>query len=374
MIRLNPVVRSAMAMAVLTVLTACGNGSAEPTPATTVPEVLTVRARAADAAYDLSLPARAMAGESAQIYARATGFISERRAELGDKVEAGQVLAVISAPEADQAVREAQADLARARADEVLAKVNFDRANVLIGSGAISKELYSDRKANHDVAVAAVSAAEARLTSSRERQGFQTVRAPFAGVVVARNIERGDRVVGDSTTATPLFEVSALDPLRVVVDVPQNVALQIQPGVEADVGFPELPGQTFKAQVMRSAQSLSRDSGVMRTELRLPNPDSRIPAGMVGSVRMHLARPAPATVLPLSAIIQRATGAQVATLRDSTLDYRDVTLGRNLGNEIEVLSGINADDVVVLAPNALLTPGTRVKAREMATEKATEKK
>ncbi|QSX75644.1 efflux RND transporter periplasmic adaptor subunit [Lysobacter arenosi] len=358
--------RGTMAFAILTVLAACSNGAAEPSPATVVPEVLTVRAKAADSTYDLSLPARAVAGESAQIYARATGFISERRADLGDKVVAGQMLAVIAAPEADQSVREAQAELARARADETLAKVNFDRANVLVGSGAISKELYSDRKANHDVAVAAEAAAEARLTSARERQGFQTVRAPFSGVVVARNIERGDRVVGDSTTATPLFEVSSLDPLRVVIDVPQNVALQIQPGVEADVGFPELPGQTFKAQVVRSAQSLSRDSGVMRTELRLPNPDSHIPAGMVGSVRLHLSRPAPATILPLSAVIQRGSGAQVATLRDSALDFRDVTLGRNLGNEIEVLSGVAANDVVVVAPNALLTPGTRVKAREMA--------
>ncbi|UNK50107.1 efflux RND transporter periplasmic adaptor subunit [Lysobacter sp. S4-A87] len=369
MISYSNFARGAMATAVFTVLAACSNGSAEPTPATVVPEVLTVRARAADSAYDLSLPARAVAGESAQIYARATGFISERRADLGDKVAAGQMLAVIAAPEADQAVREAQAELARARADETLAKVNFDRANVLVGSGAISKELYSDRKANHDVAVAAEAAAEARLTSARERQGFQTVRAPFAGVVVARNIERGDRVVGDSTSATPLFEVSSLDPLRVVIDVPQNVALQIRPGVEADVGFPELPGETFKAQVVRSAQSLSRDSGVMRTELRLPNPDSRIPAGMVGSVRLHLSRPAPATILPLSAVIQRGSGAQVATLKDSSLDYRDVTLGRNLGNEIEVLSGVAANDIVVVAPNALLTPGAQVKAREMTTDK-----
>lgn len=359
---------AAMAAAVLVVLAACSRGSAEPTPAITVPEVLTVRAKAADNAYDLNLPARAMAGESAQLYARATGFVSERRVDLGDKVEAGQVLAVIAAPEADQTVHEAKAELARAQADEELAKVNYDRANVLVGSGAISKELYSDRKANHDVAVAARAAAQARLSAALDRQGFQTIRAPFSGVVVARNVERGDRVVGDSTSATSLFEINVLDPLRVVVDVPQNVALQIRPGVEGEVVFPELPGETFKAQVVRSAQSLSRDSGVMRTELRLPNPNGRIPAGMVGTVRLHLPRAVPATILPLSTVIQRASGAQVATLRDSTLDYRDVTLGRNLGNEIEVLTGVAAGDVVVLAPNALLVPGTKVKARELAAE------
>ena len=271
-----------------------------------MPEVLTVKAKSADNAYDLSLPARALAGESAQIYARATGFVSERRADLGDKVEAGQTLAVISAPEVDQAVREAQAQLAQARADQELARVNFDRASALVGSGAISKELYSDRKANNDVAIAARAAAEARLSSARERQAFQTIRAPFSGVVVARNVERGDRVVGDSAAAAPLFEVNALDPLRVVIDVPQHVALQIQPGIEAEVSFPELPGETFKAQVARSARTLSRDAGVMRTELRLPNPDGRIPAGMVGTVRLHLPRATPAVILPLSTVMQRA--------------------------------------------------------------------
>ena len=351
--------------ALLAVSTACGRSVAEPVAATALPEVLTVKAKAADNAYDLSLPARALAGESAQIYARATGFVSERRVDLGDKVEAGQTLAVISAPEVDQAVRESQAQLSQAKADQELAKVNFDRASTLVGSGAISKEFYSDRKANNDVAIAARAAAEARLTSARERQAFQAIRAPFAGVIVARNVERGDRVVGDSAAATaPLFEVNALDPLRVVIDVPQHVALQIQPGIEAEVSFPELPGETFKAQVARSARTLSRDTGVMRTELRLPNSDGRIPAGMVGTVRLHLPRAAPAVILPVSTVIQRATGTQVATLRqDSTLEYRDVTLGRNLGNEIEVLSGVSSGDTVVLAPNALLVAGNKVRAK-----------
>jgi len=358
------------ALSIALALAGCSGSSAEPTPAQTIPEVLTVQAKPADPAFELRLPARALAGESAQLFARATGFVSERRADLGDKVQAGQVLAVISAPESDQAVHEAAAGLAQAKADQELAKVNYDRAEVLVGSGAISKELYSDRKANFDVAVAARGAAEARLAAARERQGFQTVRAPFSGVVVARNVERGDRVVGDAASAQPMFEVNALDPLRVVVDVPQNVALQIQPGVEGDVTFPELPGQTFKAQVVRSAQAISRDAGVMRTELRLPNPDSRIPAGMVGSVSLHLQRSVPAMVVPVSTVVQRGTVAQVAVVTgDGKLDFHDVTLGRNLGNEIEVLSGVAANETVVLAPNALLTSGSPVKARAFVAEK-----
>lgn len=360
---------TAIALSMAIVLTGCNGSSAETTPPQVIPDVLTVQAKPADNAFELRLPARALAGESAQLYPRATGFVSERRADLGDKVEAGQVLAVISAPESDQAVREAVAVLAQAKADQELAKVNYDRAQVLIGSGAISKELYSDRKANFDVAGAARGAAEARLAAARERQGFQTVRAPFSGVVVARNVERGDRVVGDAASAEPMFEVNALDPLRVVVDVPQNVALQIRSGVEGDVTFPELPGQTFKAQVVRIANAISRDAGVMRTELRLPNPDSRIPAGMVGTVALHLPRAVPVIVVPVSTVIQRGSGAQVATVVGGKLDFRDVTLGRNLGNDIEIVSGVAANDTVVLAPNALLTAGSPVKARAFVAEK-----
>jgi len=158
--------------------------------------------------------------------------------------------------------------------------------------------------------------------------------------------------------------------LRVVVDVPQNVALQIRNGVQAEVGFAELPGQRFQAEVVRSARTLSREAGAMRTELRLPNPDSRIPAGMVGTARLRLPRPAPAVILPVSTVVQRAAGAQVATLRpDSTLAFRDVTLGRNLGNEIEVLTGIAPGDTVILAPNALLADGHKVQAKPLPAAK-----
>ncbi|WP_223620755.1 efflux RND transporter periplasmic adaptor subunit [Lysobacter sp. ESA13C] len=363
----GPLLRTALAAALLAALSGCGRSDAETAPAAALPEVLTVQAKAADPITELSLPARAQAGESAQLYARATGFVSERKVELGDRVAAGQVLATISAPEIDQSVREARAVLAQTAADQELAKVNYDRAQALIGSGAISKEYFSDRKGGFDVAVAARNAAQARLTAALERQSFQAVRAPFAGVVVARNIERGDRVVGDSASASaPMFEVNVLDPLRVVVDVPQNAALQIEPGLEAEVSFPELPGQVFKAQVARSARNLSREAGAMRTELRLPNPDSRIPAGMVGTVRLHLPRAAAAVVLPVSTVVQRASGAQIVALKsDSTIAYRDVTLGRNLGNEIEILSGVRPGETIVLAPNALLAEGNKVHAKAL---------
>ncbi|UHQ23559.1 efflux RND transporter periplasmic adaptor subunit [Lysobacter sp. 5GHs7-4] len=359
----------ALGLAIALALAAgCGRSEAETVAAADPPEVLAVAAKPADGELELRLPARAYAGESAQIYARATGFVRERQVDLGDRVIAGQVLATISAPEADQSVREAVAELGRASADQELAQVNFDRAQVLVGSGAISKEMFSDRKSNRDAAVAARAAAQARLSIARERSAFQSVRAPFAGVVAARNIERGDRVVADSAaSAQPMFEINALDPLRIVIDVPQSAALQVRTGLQAEVRFPELPGETFQAEVARSAQNLSRDLGAMRVELRLPNADGRIPAGMVGEVRLKVPRAAPAVLVPVSAVIQGGAGPRVAALRqDSTLEFRSVALGRNLGSEIEIVSGLAAGDRVVQAPNALLAEGNKVRIKPPA--------
>lgn len=351
-----------------TTLVGChqGNAQSPPAAASDAPEVSAVLARAAEGGYELRLPARAVAGESARVHARATGFVRERLVDLGDRVEAGQILARIAAPEIDQTVREAEAGLLQARTDLELAKVNYDRAASLVETGAISRELYNERSASREVGEAALAAAQARLANARERQAFQTVRAPFAGVIAARSIERGDRVVGDSAaTAVPLFAINALDPLRVLVDVPQNAALQVQPGMMAEVVFPELPGEVLAAEVVRSARAIAEDVGGMRVELRLPNPDERIPAGMVGTVRLQLGRPVPAVVVPVAAVVREGSGEPRIARIDAgeVLSYQPVTLGRNLGNDIEVLSGIVAGDTVVLAPNALLVDGSRVRVR-----------
>lgn len=359
----SPLFRPALALAAALIVGACSPGAAGPAPHAAVPEVLAVPATPAPETITLSLPARAHAWEAAQLHARATGFVSTLHADLGDRVQQGQVLAAISAPEGDQAVREGQALLAKARADEELARVNHERARALVGSGAISEAMYSDRKAALDVAVAGKAAAQARLSAARERQNFQTVRAPFAGVVVARNVERGDRVMGDAAAARPLFEIAALDRLRLVVDIPQHGALQVRPGVKGDVVFPELPGQAMQAAVVRTAPALSQETGVMRAELQLANPDGRIPAGMVGTVRLRVPRAAPALLVPPSAVIQREGGAQVATVEAGRLAFHKVRVGRNLGHAVEVVSGLGAGDLVVLSPNALLQAGARVDVR-----------
>lgn len=349
-----------------TTLSGCGHrANADETPASQTPEVLTAVAAAGEVDATLRLPARTEAGQVARLYARSTGFVSERTVELGDTVKADAVLARIATPEVDQAVRVADAELLEARTDTELAKSNLDRAEPLAEAGALSQELLSDRRAGHAAAKAAEASAVARLASARDRQAFQTIRAPFDGVISQRNVERGDRVVGDqAAAATPLFELVALDHLRVIVDVPQSAVMQMKPGLHAQVTFPELPGETFDAEVVHIARRIDAAAGGMRTELRLPNPDLRLPAGMVGQVVLQLPRANASAVVPISAVIQRADGAHVATVTaEGTLVFRDVTLGRNLGATIEITQGVAAGEAVVLSPNAMLVEGAAVVAK-----------
>lgn len=353
----------------VTALSACQRSAALAESKPALPAVRTVEARSAAATYELWLPARAQAGQIARLHSRVSGFVEARLVDIGDKVDAGQVLARIAAPEVQQAMREAVAQLASSRAAEELARANAERASSLIGSGAISTELHTERLAAFEVTRASRLAAEARLASSRERQAFTEIRAPFSGVISARSIEQGDRVVGDQSAASALFELIALDPLRVVVDVPQGAAMQVLEGTPASVRFVELPNETLSAVVVRRAQSISSDGGGMRVELSLPNSEGRIPAGMVGEIGLSLPRVAQAVLVPISAVVNDARGARVARVSDdATLDVRRVVVGRNLGSDIEILDGISAGDQVVTSPNALVESGSKVSVTKAASK------
>jgi RND family efflux transporter MFP subunit len=336
--------------------------------ANATPSVRVVEARAGASDSELALPARAQAGQIARLHARVSGYVDVRKVDIGDRVEVGDVLAVIDAPEVEQALHESSAQLISARAAESLAKTHADRANALMGTGAISKEVHSERLSAFEVASAAREAAEARLASARSRQSLTQIRAPFGGVISARSVEQGDRVVGDQASASALFELIALDPLRLVVDIPQSASMQIVEGTQAKVRFAELPGEIRSAVVSRRAQRISEDGGGMRVELSLPNPGDRIPAGMVGEAQFVLARTAPVVLVPISSVVRDAKGARVARVTEnSTLEYCPVTLGRNLGSEIELLDGIAVGDRVVLSPNALIEDGSSVSIVQPAT-------
>lgn len=331
-------------------------------PAAERPRVRVMPAEAVSGDRTLRLPARTTPIEEAAVFPRATGIVAERRVDIGDEVRAGQILAVITAPELANDLAQARAEVRSAAAQEKLTAANRARAEALVKNGMISQQGLNTQTTENDRAVATREAAEQHVKRLEQMVSFKTVRAPFAGVVTARNIERGDRVVADQGNGgLPLYRVARMDKLRVQVDVPQNAAAFVKPGTAAALRFAELPGRSLPAKVTRSTGVIDAQVGAMRIEMIVDNTEPRLPAGMSGEISMRLPAPATATSVPTNAIVTRQGQPLVATVDpQSVLRFSQVQLGRNLGPRVEVLDGLVAGTPVVLSPNTMLRDGDRV--------------
>lgn len=328
-----------------------------------VPEVRTARAKPVAAGAPLRLPARTEPIEEARLYARSSGTLVERRVDLGDRVAAGALLARIAAPEVDQALASARAGLGQAQARERLAQLNLDRSRPLVEQNFLSAVRLDELNAALEVARADTAAAQAEVRRLEAVQGFQQVRAPFAGTIVERAVERGDRVSADGANSSPaLFRLARLDALRVVVEVPQAAAATLQPGRPAELRFAEFPGEVFKARVERLAGRIDPASGAMRVELKLPNPGQRLPAGLRGELDLAADAAEPGVTVPGNAVLLRGGQPHVATVDgDSRLRFVPVQVERTAGREVLLRRGLAPGQTVVINVNALLQDGSRVK-------------
>ena len=350
----------------LLMLAACGQpssgASAPAAPPVAIPLVRTVLPEPTAAAEPIRLPARTAPVEQTLIRARATGFIAERRVDIGDRVQKGEVLAVISAPEIDRQAQRAAALLAQTRASLQLARTSVERSRPLAQRGWLSQQLLDEREAALAKALADRDAAQAELAHLRQLQSFQTVRAPFSGTIAERHIERGDYVSGSSTgDDRPLFRLVRLDELRVQLDVPQTAALHLPAQGTARLRFEEMPGEVFEAHLTRRSGAIDPQLGTLRVELSMANPGLRLPAGLVGEAELLLRRPA-ALLVPARAVGNQAGRSVVGVIgTDQRYALLPVTVGRNLGAKIEVVTGLERDARVVLSPNVLLQPGMQVR-------------
>lgn len=356
-------IKTATAMVSANAQAAITTGGAQPKPAQPpLRKVRIVAPKPAAPTYTLTLPGRTAPLEQARISARATGIVLERNGEIGDRVKAGHVLVEIDAPEISQALERAKAAVAQVEARLVLAKATYDRAKTLVPKQFLPEQTLDDRRAAVDSARADLDAAKAEVRRLEEVQGFQTLRAPFDGVIIERNVERGDRLGGDfASTATYLYNIARLEQLRIEVDVPQSLALRIVPGTAAKMIYAELPGQTFEAKVVRTSQVVDAASSTMRAELVMDNTGHNLPAGLNVQVAFEIVRPAPCLQVPGNALLVQQGNQLVAVAEeDGTIAFRNVGIGRDLGNDVEICSGLKAEDRVIMSPNALLKAGDKV--------------
>jgi len=328
-----------------------------------VPTVTTINPAPADGQQGLDLPGSLQAYNEAPIYARVPGYLKSWNEDIGAHVKAGQLLAVIDAPELDQQLAEAKANLATVVANQKLAQITAGRFTDLAADDAVSKQDADEKSGDLAAKNAVVQASKANVDRLQALEGFKRIVAPFDGVVTQRTANIGALVNAGagSNAATALFSVADVHKLRVYVQVPQSASAQIHAGETAKLSLPQFPGRTFPAEVVRDAGAVGQ-SGALLVELEVDNPDAGLKPGDFAQVRFALPGQAGTVRVPASALIFRRNGLQVAVLqRDDRVKLQTVTVARDFGGQVELSGGVQAVDRVIDNPPDSLEDGDVVR-------------
>jgi RND family efflux transporter MFP subunit len=339
-----------------------------------VPTVRVAAVQAAGSDLVISLPGTTSAFAAANIFARASGYVDQRNVDIGDRVKTGQLLATIVAPELDHQIAQAEATLAQLRstlqqrkAARELARVTWDRDKPVVQKGwlplqqgTIDEQTLRQQEATVREARNNVVAQGAQVNVLHQQKIYQSVVAPFDGVITQRNIDIGTLVQADATAGTFMFTIMKGNVIRTQVFVPQDEAFGLQPGVPAVVHVPEMPDRSFPGTVTRIADALQPGSRTLLTEIDIPNPDDVLAAGIYCTVELHIPRKVPSLSIPAAAIIFNANGVQVAVVDNGVARIRKITVARDLGTEIEALDGVKPGDQVILNPSVDLVDGAKV--------------
>jgi membrane fusion protein, multidrug efflux system len=330
--------------------------------------VTVVQPRQTNQTAPLILPGNIQAERATSIYSRIDGYLSKWYVDIGDRVQQGQVLADIEAPQIDANLRTAQAQLELAQANWKLAQANSARSRQLSANHVISQQELDTVLATEQVQQANVNNAAAQLKDAQEMKAYEQVRAPFSGIISARYVEVGSLVTsGSASTVQKLFDISQSDLVRVFVNAPQADVSRIQSGASATVTVDEYPGETFSGKVTRDAGAFDQSSRTILLEVDVPNPTGRLYAGMYAHVSLSLPNPNPTLYLPDNTLLIDSKGTRVATVDTSNkIHFKDVKLGRDFGAETEILSGITSEEQVVQNPTDDLREGTTVSVQPAA--------
>jgi RND family efflux transporter MFP subunit len=352
-----------------------------------LPVVTVALSQRASSLSPLVLPANTQAITEAPVLARTSGYVKRRNVDIGDRVQSGQVLAELEAPELDQQIRQAQAAVDQAasmiqqseaalqqgRSNENLSKITAQRWANLASRGVVSKQendtyqaQYAAQQANVQALEKAVSAArsnaaaaEANLARLNQLKSYQEVRAPFAGVITVRNVDVG-ALVNEGNTL--LFRIAQTDKLRAYVNVPQNYADDVKVGLPATLSLTELPGRKFSGTVTRTSNALDPATRTLLTEIQVPNNSGALLPGMYAQVQFTVPLKEPPIIVPGDTLVVRSDGTQVATVDgDGKIHFTHIQVGRDFGDTLEVLSGITAGQQLVVSPSDAVREGVRVK-------------
>ena len=351
-----------------------------------VPQVTVVTVGRSSRNSSLQLPGNIQAITEAPLLARADGYIKRRLVDIGDRVRAGDTLAVIEAPELDEQVHQAEAtvrqaqagadqadaNLRQGRADLELAHVTADRYARLVSDGSVSAQENDQYQAQHKLKTAALqsleqalrgqesarTAAQANAARLENMKGYRNVVAPFDGVITLRNVDSGALVNSGSTL---LFRIAQTNSLRIYLNVPQTNAGSIHRGDTASLSVSNLPGRTFVGNVARTSNALDPSSRTLLVEVHVPNPDGALLPGMYAQVILNSSRVNPPLLIPSDALIVTSAGTQVAVVQPSRrVHLQTIVAGRDYGDRLEVMAGVKDGDVIIAHPGDVLHEGAIV--------------
>jgi RND family efflux transporter MFP subunit len=323
-----------------------------------VPTVQVIHAAEGAAAQEIVLPGTVQPFTDAPIYARTTGYLRKWYADIGARVKAGQLLADIDTPEVDQQLNQARADLATAEANQKLAKTTADRYRDLIKTDSVSRQDLDNANGALEARDSAIASARANVNRLEELHAFARIEAPFDGVVTARNVDVGALVTAGS--GRELFHVASVQRLRVYVNVPEVYSRAASPGIKANLTLAEYPGRNFEGTLARTSQAIDVASRTLLTEIDVDNKGGELLAGSYVQAHLKLASAEAAMKLPVNALIFGSDGLQVAKVINGKAVLSTVTLGRDFGDSVEVLTGLTPADSVIVNPPDSLESGTAV--------------
>lgn len=323
----------------------------------------------------LVLPGNVRADLDAPIYARVSGYLKVWRTDIGARVKKGQVLAEIETPELDQQILRARADLATSESNWEIADVTAKRYQNLLATDSVSRQEADEKAATAKARRDALNAARANLQSLLAEQSFQRIVAPFDGVVSERNTDIGKLIASGSSNGQPLFRVVDSRKLRIYVEAPQSYSHLILPGMAVQVSFPEFPSQQFAATVVGTSNAIRESSRTSTVEVLMNNKDGKLFSGSYAEVHFNLHTQGNVFRLPVSALLFRSDGLQVATVgADNRVVMKTITIANDLGRTVEVGSGIAATDMVIDSPSDSIAQGEVVRVKKPEDKAAADRK
>jgi RND family efflux transporter MFP subunit len=339
---------------------------ARTTEAAAVPTVTVIHPAAGAPQSEITLPGYTQAFIDTPVYARTSGYLKDWHYDIGTHVKKGDLLAEIDTPEVDQQLRQARADLATAQANLKLAAVTAGRKEALLKSGWVSTQDRDNSAGALAADQATVQSNEANVARLEQLQSFEKVMAPFDGVITSRNTDVGALIAADANTpAKELFHLAAIDTLRVYVSVPEGYGQVVQTGASARLTLDEFPGRSFQGTLVRNANAIDLVSRTLLVEVDVANPDGLLLPGAYSSVHLTLPASAASVTVPSTTLLFRREGLRVAIVRDGQAQLVPVTIGRDYGENVEIVSGLKTTDAVITDPSDSLIGGTAVHVEDV---------